>query len=246
MYSQVGPQAAASVIQKGVLHGGVGEGDVLLGEARVPFSLLKEVPFHYLPLRIQRPAPPPRVPVVMASCGGDSGMPTTHNADGRCINGVNVLGDPIPRRRVGWGGKDWNADQMKTEGADKNTIKSDDSGLLGIGVRMVFPNPVIPDAPDASSDGGSVDSSVLPPSVTGSVDSGKGTTARCVAAAATATGDEILLTVYEAEALVRVSLPRRNMKLRGHSCREICFSLAVVAMWEALIGNSDMCRRRRL
>lgn len=219
MYSQVGPQVAASVIQKGVLHGGVGEGDVLLGEARVPFSLLKEVPFHYLPLRIQRAVPPP-LPLGTASFSRDSGAAPNHNSDGRHINGVNVFGDTIPRR-VGWGGKNWNTFEMKTEGDGKNTTKSDDLGLLGIGVRMVFPSPVIPDEPDASSDGGSVDSSVLPRSGTGSADAGQGTAASCVAAAAAAE-DKILLTVYEAEALVRALSSRRNMKLRDHSCREYC------------------------
>lgn len=67
---------------------------------------------------------------------------------------------------------------------------------------MVFPNPAIPNAPDASSDSGSSESSVLLSSSAVPVKAGKGTAARCRVAAA---GDEVVLSVYEAEELVRVS-----------------------------------------
>lgn len=198
MYSEVGPQGAASVIQKGVLHGGVGEGDVLLGEARVPFSLLKDVPFHYLPLRIQRPPPTPRP--LGTACGCESGVePTPRSAGGNNIDGHYGIGNRIPR--CSGGCTVWNTVETNVSGADENTESDADAGLLGIGVRMVFPNPSIPDAPDASSCDGSVNSSILPPSVTGCVEAGKGAAGPCMATAAA--GDKIVLRVYEAEALVR-------------------------------------------
>lgn len=187
VYSQVGPQAVAAVVQKGVLNGGVGEGDVLLGEARVPFSLLKKVPFHYLPLRLQPPHPPqpPRcgcwsgvenVPTArMTGVGGDCGADfgSTRNcrsSGGPCWSETSVLqGDIVP-----------------------------DSGLLGIGVRIVFPSPTVPDVPCASSASDESSSDLPPPAGVVSDAGREGATG-----GVEAMGDAIVLSVHEAEALVR-------------------------------------------
>ena len=197
VYSQVGPQAAASVIQEGVLHGGVGEGDVLLGEARLPFWQLKESPFHYLPLHLQPPPPPPTSPPNRtAPCGVCSGaVSAPRQAAGRgtggnvesartyCCRGCGGVVQNTPERNAG-----------NTRGRET------DVGLLGIGVRMVFSNPVIPDAPSASPpDGGKVDSSASAPFAGGSAGAGKGV----ATGGAVVEGDKIVLSVYEAEALVR-------------------------------------------
>lgn len=65
---------------------------------------------------------------------------------------------------------------------------------------MVFPTPTIPDAPIASPpDGDLVDSSALTPFAGTSADTGK----RGTMGGALAGGDKIVLSVYEAEALVR-------------------------------------------
>lgn len=195
VYSQVGPQAAASIIQKGVLHGGVGEGDVLLGEAQVPFSLLKDLPFHYLPCRLQ---PPPKTPSPLrrAPCGVCSDVVSTpHQVAGKGVNRDYGSGNNRCCRVCGGIGPN-----TPDKNAGDSRGDERDLGLLGIGVSMVFPNPTIPDAPNASSsDGDSMDSSALSPFAGGSADKGK----RAVAGGAEVEGDKIVLSVYEAEALVR-------------------------------------------
>lgn len=229
MYSQVGPRAAASVIQKGVLNG-VGEGDVLLGEAQLPSSLLKELPLHYLPLRLQ---PPPRtttatsLPLRTDPCDICSGtVSTPHRAAGRVIDG-NHESDYTHGCRVCGG--------VVQSALDKNVgdTRGDetDVGLLGIGVRMAFPNPTIPDAPRASSlDCGSADSSALAPVAGGSADAGEG----AATGGAVVEGDRLVLSVYEAEALVRFSrgpLEQGRPELVRITC-------TVTGLWRACMNGS--------
>lgn len=197
VYSQIGPQAAASIIQKGVLHGGVGEGDVLLGEVHVPFSLLKELPFHYLPLRLQPPPPRPTSSLLRTvPCGFCSDIISTpHHAAGAGVH-AEIGSDSTYRCEV-CGGVCPNAPEKNAGDSRRGET---DVGLLGIGVRMVFPNPTIPEAPDDScSDGDSMDSSTLAPIAEGSGDARKG----AATGDALEEGNKIVLSVYEAEELVR-------------------------------------------
>lgn len=212
MYSQVGSQEAASIIQKGVLHGGVGEGDVLLGEARVPFSLLKEVPLPYVALRVEPspPTPPQQSSrTTLRECGGGL-APNPHLAvSSSSVDGGNVSRD------TGFAGARRGVDQIvpaaeeKEGDADKRTA---DSGLLGIGVRMVFPKPTMPLIPDpfspsssSSSKCGSGDLPASPQCAGGRAEVGMGAASGSSGAA----GNGILLSVYEAEALVSFSVPAR-------------------------------------
>lgn len=190
MYSQVGPQAAASIVRKGVLNAGVGEGDVLLGEARVPFSLLKGVPFHYLPLRLQ-PQHPPQLP----RCGCYSGVENVSTASMTGVGGDCGADFGSTRNCRGSGGPCW------SEASVLPGEKVPDSGLLGIGVRIVFPSPSVPDVPGASSasDESSLKSSDLPPPAGAASDVGR----EAATGGVEAMGDAIVLSVYEAEALVR-------------------------------------------
>lgn len=184
VYSQVGPQAAASIIRKGVLHGGVGEGDVLLGEAQLPFSLLKELPFHYLPLRLhQPPASPPLRTAPNGVCSGGRGVDGKPESDHtHCRTASGGTGRNTLERNAG----DTHGDET-------------DVGLLGVGVRMVFPNPTIPDAPDdSSSHRDSVLSSAVAPIAGRPADAGKGP----AMGGAVVGGNKVVLSVYEAEALV--------------------------------------------
>lgn len=208
VYSQVGSQEAASIIHEGVLHDGVGEGDVLLGEARVPFSLLKEVPFHYLALRLQPPpqSPSPHPLRSMRNC--HSGGISSPNLEAGSSRDDDK--DVSSNTRWPWasGGVDRNVSAVKkTEGC----VEERTAGLLGIGVRMIFPKPVMPHIPDASSssslslsassDCGSGDWPTSPPCAGGPAQAGKGAAAGSCGVA----GNDILLSVYEAEALVSVS-----------------------------------------
>ncbi|CAB1113397.1 unnamed protein product [Ectocarpus sp. CCAP 1310/34] len=191
---QVGPQAAASVVQKGVLNGGVGEGDVLLGEARAPFSLLKEVPFHYLPLRLQPPHPPqpPR-------CGRWSGVENASTARMAGGGGDCVADFGNTRSCRSSGGGYW---------SETSVLRGDivpDSGLLGIGVRIIFPSPTLPDVSCASSASGE-SSSDLPPLAGAVSDAGR------------EVGDEIVLSVYEAEALVEETRRGEGKKAPSTYC----------------------------
>jgi len=205
VYSRVGSQEEASIIQNGVLHGGVGEGDVLLGEARVPFSLLKKVPFHYLALRLE---PPPQSPSphgsIPRSCRSGSISSSKLEAGSRRDDDKAVSCNTRWPWECGAVDRNISAAADFKGGADGRTA---DFGLLGIGVRMIFSKPTMPDIPDASSpssltlsassDCGSGDSPCngTPAQV------GKGAPAgSCVRA-----GDGILLSVYEAEALVSFS-----------------------------------------
>lgn len=214
MYSQVGPQAAASIIHKGVLHGGVGEGDVLLGEAHLPFSLLKELPFHYLPLRLQSPptpTPPTPPPFRTVPCGVYSGIfSSPHQAAGRGVDGNHESNHTHCCGACG--GTSQNTPEKQAGDTHGDAV---DVGLLGIGVRMVFPNPTIPDAPSVSSfDGDSVDSSSLAPFAGGSADAGKGG----ATGGAVVEGDKIVLSVYEAEALVRLRRWPLENRVKPHPC----------------------------
>lgn len=90
---------------------------MLLGEGRVPFSLLKNLPFHYLPIRVLSP---PRL-----ACGCAAAKPAPAGIDDSNFN--NVTRCPV----CGGGG----------------VIGKGDSGLLGIRVRMEFPKLTIPETP---------------------------------------------------------------------------------------------------
>lgn len=190
VYSQVGPQAAASIVQKGVLNGGVGEGDVLLGEARVPFSLLKEVPFHYLPLRLQPPHPPQ-----LPRCGCGSGVENVSTAHMTGVGGDCGADLASTRNCTSSGGACWS----ETSVLPGKIVP--DSGLLGIGVRIIFPSPTVPDVPDPSSASyeSSLKSSDLPPPAGAVSDVGR----EAATGGVEEMGDAIVLSVYEAEALVR-------------------------------------------
>lgn len=72
-----------------------------------------------------------------------------------------------------------------------------ESGILGVGLRMLFPTPSIPEPP-LSTDGTPVDRPIFP-SAKASAKSGN----KNGGLAATMGDDELLLRVYEAEALVR-------------------------------------------
>ncbi|CAM9115968.1 unnamed protein product [Ectocarpus sp. 13 AM-2016] len=194
VYSQVGPQAAASIVQKGVLNGGVGEGDLLLGEGRVPFSLLKEVPFHYLPLQLQPPHPPqpPR-------CGRWSGVENASTA--RMTGGGGDCGADLgsTRSRTSSGGASW---------SETSVLRGDvvpDSGLLGIAVRIIFPSPTLPDVPCASSASDKSSSDLQP-------------LAGAVSDAGREVGDAIVLSVYEAEALVEETRRGEGKKTPSMYC----------------------------
>lgn len=99
---------------------GVGEDDVLLGEGRLPFSLLKELPFHYLPLKLYRPPSSPRRSRAAAMLVPNSGG----NSDFAMCGGGGFEGTIVPDSRY-----------------------EEEGGLLGIGIAMVFPNPSIPHTP---------------------------------------------------------------------------------------------------
>ncbi len=221
VYSQVGSQEAASIIQKGVLYGGVGEGDVLLGEARVPFSLLQEVPFHYLALRLQ---PPPQAPLPQSrqriSRGFRSGAISSPNLEA----GSSRDDDMDVSCNTRWPSASGRVDRnIFVAGKVEGDAEERTAGLLGIGVRMVFPKPTMPHIPDASlssslslstsSDCGLEDSRTSRPFAGGRAEVGKGAAARsCVVV-----GYEILLSVYEAEALVSFSANARHF-VDAHSC----------------------------
>lgn len=101
MFSQVGGCKNVST------HHEQGD-DVLLGEATLPFSLLKRLPFHYMPIRITSPPsshPNTVSPVLVSTLSSNSTIPV---------------------------------DDGKPDTA---------CGLLGLGLRMVFPDPSIPDLP---------------------------------------------------------------------------------------------------
>ncbi|CAN0018446.1 unnamed protein product [Ectocarpus sp. 6 AP-2014] len=202
VYSQVGPQAAAAVIQKGVLNGGVGEGDVLLGEARVPFSLLKEVPFHYLPLRLQPPHPPQP-----SRCGCCSGVENASTARRTGEGGDCGADFGSTRNCTSSGGPYW---------SETSVLQGDvvpDSGLLGIGVRIVFPSPTVPDVPCASS-ASDESSSDLPPPAGAVSDAAR----EAATGGAEAMGDAIVLSVYEAEALVEETRQGEGNKTPSPCC----------------------------
>lgn len=76
--------------------------------------------------------------------------------------------------------------------------KTGDFGLLGIGLRMVFPDPTIPELPPFSNSASVVGVSRTP-LVQGSADGIRGVTGRATAR------HEVVLRVHEAEGLVRVS-----------------------------------------
>ncbi|CAM9485772.1 unnamed protein product [Ectocarpus fasciculatus] len=205
VYSQVGPQAAASIVRKGVLNAGVGEGDVLLGEARVPFSLLKEVPFHYLPLRLQ-PQHPPQPP----RCGCYSGVENVSTASMTGVGGDCGADFGSTPNCGGSGGPCW------SEVSVLPGKKVPDSGLLGIGVRIVFPSPSVPDVPGASSasDESSLKSSDLPPPAGAASDVGR----EAATGGVEAMGDAIVLSVYEAEALAEKPMRGEGEKTPSPYC----------------------------
>ncbi|CAM9304017.1 unnamed protein product, partial [Ectocarpus sp. 12 AP-2014] len=194
VYSQIGPQAAASIVRKGVLNSGVSEGDVLLGEARVPFSLLKEVPFHYLPLRLQPPHPPQ--PPRCGRCSGVENASTARTTGGGGDSGADFGSTRICRSS---GGPYW---------SETSVLRGDivpDSGLLGIGLRIIFPSPTLPDVPCASS-ASDKSSSDLPPPAGAASDAGR------------EAGDAIVLSVYEAEALVEETRRGEGKKTPSPYC----------------------------
>lgn len=170
MYSQIGPRDSSD--QK-VSHG-IGEGDVLLGEGQVPFSLLKRLPFHYLPVRLLSP--------LRTACRCSAVVPV------RVGGGGNGDLDNRTRCTICGGGAVIENKEIASE-------RSHDFRLLGIRVDMVFPKPAMPD-PRLSQDGDSVHGSRLPVAQSCAKEGNGG-------AVGVLAGDAIVLRVYEAEALVR-------------------------------------------
>lgn len=153
---------------------GVCEDDVLLGEGLVPFSLLKELPFHYLPMKLYAPPSSPcrcrAAAMVVPNSGGCSACTATCGSGG--LEGSRASGSRGKEER----------------------------GLLGIGIAMVFPNPSIPDLP-ASPD---LDSEHSPSRKSPSSSPEPNTTRRAAARRKGRGGTEVLLMVHEAEALVSI------------------------------------------
>lgn len=187
MYSQVGPSSsidqptAAAVDRQRSQGAGTGqEEDVLLGEGQVPFSLLKALPLHYLPIRL---SPPRRKPCLCTTVTAPVSGSTREgercldrNANCRvCRSGEGVVG-------------------TRESAGDKLL----ESGILGVGLRMLFPTPSIPEPPLSSDGKNPVDRPMLP-RAEGSAKRGN----KNGGLAATMGDDELLLRVYEAEALVR-------------------------------------------
>lgn len=182
---------------------GAGEGDLLLGEARLPFSLLEDSPFHYLPLRLSRPRPPPTSSSYhcTASCAGvigSTGFALTdevkREGSSRCT---------IVYSKAACNACDVRGCSPTTNGCSGPGHTDDSSGLLGIRVDMVFPTPTIPTASSAPSGGAFLEASSWPPaavSVAG-IGSGAADDKGCTHCPAVEK-DAILLRIYGGESLV--------------------------------------------
>lgn len=129
---------------------GTSDSNTLLGEGHVPFSQLKCLPYHYIPICL--------------STSSSGCFPT----------------------QTPFGGG----------GGTRNHV-SPDAGILGIGLRMLFPDPVVPVLSEcASHPANSSDLSVLPLNEGVLVEGVHQPDYSCPR-------DEIILRVHEAENLVR-------------------------------------------
>lgn len=173
VYSQVGPRVASAGQATSTLRG-VCEDDVLLGEGLVPFSLLKELPFHYLPMKLYAPPSSPcRCPaaaMLVPNSGDCSACTTTCGSGG--LEGLRASGSRGKEER----------------------------GLLGIGIAMVFPNPSIPDLPASPY----LDSAHSPSRRSPSSLPEPNTARRATARRKGRDETEVLLMVHEAEALASI------------------------------------------
>lgn len=191
MYSQVGPrssdQSTAAVDRRGSQGIETGQEDVLLGEGTVPFSLLKALPLHYLPMRLLLPHRQSR----LFTTGT---VPVTNSREG-----VRYL-DKNTNCRVCRFGEE--AIGKREDASDERL----ESAILGIGLRMVFPTPSIPEPP-LSTDGNLMDRPIFPGA------EGFAKLGNKNGGLATVGDDELLLRVYEAEALVREGSMQREKKV---------------------------------
>lgn len=121
VYSQVGigdTEASAHCTRTNGFAQGRGADDVLLGEGTLPFSLLKRLPFHYLPLRLSSPG---SLPEVSPAASGAACATATAGHTNTVLTGSRSIYHGV--------------------------VCDGDFGLLGIGLTMAFAAPVIPDLP---------------------------------------------------------------------------------------------------
>lgn len=154
--------------------------DKFLGEAQVPFSLLKQLPFHYLPLRVSRSISP-----CLATNYGAGDTPRSNTElkyyDPECY------GD---RNRANYG-------------EDIGGLARGDCALLGIGLTMIFTNPTVLDSPSASDMEDSSLGAVHVVPARADKDGGKVSERNTCSSA---DGAGLLLKIHEAENLVSVAV----------------------------------------
>lgn len=156
-------------------HHEAGQNDVFLGEATLPFSHLKRLPFHYVPIRIIPPASSSSSPTNLTACVED---------------------------RSRSNGKTPTNDRSHSIDPHLTTVDEPAQGLLGVRLSMVCSDPSIPDLPPGPGDWGSASWSRLGKERGGVVEA-PGTRHGEKTEYGAQRGPGIALKIYEAENLVR-------------------------------------------